>query len=256
MKPFSLPNHIVFEELLSRIALGKTVKMMLVGTSMTSFLVDGKTYIYLSPVEDDSEVKCGDIFLFSYMGTYVLHRVVCVCGDDLMMQGDNCFTSEKIRRSDLKARLTAISVHGKKIQYGSFVWKVRTQCSLVRKRVRQGLHFFLQRRMRNRLTPIYFILLLLLMWAPVGRLGIPLNNFILGLRADHLLHASVYLPCSFFLMDVFRRKKWKIWLVSILIGLLTECVQYWLPYRGFDVNDLVANFLGASLGFLILRRFM
>ena len=34
--------------------------------------------------------------------------------------------------------------------------------------------------------------------------------------------------------------------------MITEFGQRLLPYRSFDINDLVANALGASLGWLIV----
>ncbi len=92
--------------------------------------------------------------------------------------------------------------------------------------------------------------LLLLMWMPV-KSGLPLANFVFGLRLDHWLHASVYLPCACctrVLLDVPRTRAW---LYSLLLGLLTESVQYLLPYRGFDINDMLANVIGISVGALL-----
>jgi glycopeptide antibiotics resistance protein len=115
-------------------------------------------------------------------------------------------------------------------------------------------------RGRHQLRPWYFFALAFLMWAPLNGVGIPLDNYLLGLRMDHLLHASVFVPCGIFWMDFFRgrRRSWWTWLAAVGTGLLTEGGQYILPYRGFDVNDLIANFLGVSLGWaaiLLLRRF-
>ena len=95
------------------------------------------------------------------------------------------------------------------------------------------------------------------MWAPLNGIDIPLDNYILGLRADHLLHASVFIPCTLFLMDFYKRlgahgHKWAVWGTAVAIGLLTEGVQYLLPYRGYDVNDLIANTLGVTLGWLLI----
>ena len=89
------------------------------------------------------------------------------------------------------------------------------------------------------------------MWAPLNGLGIPLDNYILGLRADHLLHASVFIPCALFLMDVIG-SRWLVWLAAVGIGLLTEGVQWLLPFRGYDVNDLIANAIGVTIGWLVI----
>ena len=40
-------------------------------------------------------------------------------------------------------------------------------------------------------------------------------------------------------MDLLKRRKGAVLGVAILIGLFTEFVQYLLPFRGFDINDLV-----------------
>ena len=89
------------------------------------------------------------------------------------------------------------------------------------------------------------------MWAPLNGIGIPLDNYIFGLRADHLLHASVFIPCTLFIMDVIG-KRWLVWFAAVGIGLLTEGVQWLLPYRGYDVNDLIANALGVTLGWVVI----
>ena len=88
------------------------------------------------------------------------------------------------------------------------------------------------------------------MWAPLNGVGIPLDNYILGLRADHLLHASVYIPCTLFLMDVIG-PRWLVWLAAVGVGLITEGGQWLLPFRGFDINDLFANAIGVTLGWLV-----
>ena len=46
-----------------------------------------------------------------------------------------------------------------------------------------------------------------------------------------------------------------LWLLSCAVGLVTEGGQWILPYRGFDINDMVANFIGVSLGWLALKLF-
>ena len=108
----------------------------------------------------------------------------------------------------------------------------------------------LTEKARKRLAGVYFFALILLMWMPLG--GVNLNNFVFGLRADHLLHASVYLLCALAWKWLLHGHKWRWWLLSVLTGIVCESVQYWLPYRGFDVSDLAANFIGVTLGWLLL----
>ena len=106
---------------------------------------------------------------------------------------------------------------------------------------------------RKQLRPWYFLFLAFLMWAPLNGVGIPLDNYVLGLRMDHLLHASVFIPCTLFLYDLYRQGcKWAEWATAVAVGVFTEMVQWLLPYRGFDINDMIANFLGVSLGWLAI----
>lgn len=107
----------------------------------------------------------------------------------------------------------------------------------------------------RKVAVLYFVALLLLMWLPLNGVA-ALNNYVFGLRADHLLHASVYLPCIYFLGKLVMKPLMVLWILSVGIGLLTEGVQYLLPYRGFDVNDLLANAIGVSLGLFLLLFFL
>ncbi|MHB2149515.1 VanZ family protein [Calditrichota bacterium LG25] len=43
-------------------------------------------------------------------------------------------------------------------------------------------------------------------------------------------------------------RRWKIGMVVLLWGIGLEAVQYWLPYRSFNVFDMLANVCGVLLG--------
>ncbi|MDY0104974.1 MAG: VanZ family protein [Lentimicrobium sp.] len=80
-----------------------------------------------------------------------------------------------------------------------------------------------------------------------------LNNItILQLRGDYFLHILLFMPWAFF------RQACKIkTLPWLLLGLLfaagTEGLQYFLPWRAFNVNDLLANGLGVLLSLLSVK---
>ena len=232
-------NKIFFAAVEEQIAAGMQVKITLVGTSMQPTLYEGDI-LTLAPLDGNPAV--GDVVLFRFLNQHLLHRIMSIDDDIYTTRGDNCVSTECCRREDIVARLVSVEK---------------------RHRLKRFVLRWCGHRGRTQLRPWYFGLLAILMWAPLNGLGIPLDNYIFGLRADHLLHASVYLLCPLFLWDLYGRlgtkgQRWAVWASAVVVGLLTESVQYLLPYRGFDINDLVANTLGVTLGwlaFLLARRY-
>ena len=237
-------NQIFFALVEEQLAEGRQVKIALKGTSMLPTLHEGDT-LTLCPLSHDPDV--GDVILFRYGGGHRLHRVVEHDGDRYCMQGDNCYTCEVIGRQDMVAGLTAAERGGAAVE-----WRKGRQI-LRRSALRRVACRWVGQKGRRQMRPWYFGALAILMWAPLNGLGVPLDNYILGLRADHLLHASVYIPCTLFLMDLFKDSRLLPWITAVAIGLLTEAVQYLLPYRGYDVNDLIANALGVTLGWVVIN---
>ena len=243
-------NHLFFTLVEEQLADCQQVKLTLKGTSMRPTLQEGDV-LTLSRRKEAPSV--GDVVLFRYGGGHLLHRVVGCDGERYRMQGDNCYTAEEAPLGDIVAVLSAVErPDGTVVTIDSEAWRRLSHKSLCRKRWRNTAYRWLGREGRRQLRPWYFALLAILMWAPLNGLGVPLDNYIFGLRADHLLHASVYLPCALLLMDLFPRRRWLAWLCAVGIGLLTEGVQYLLPYRGYDVNDLVANTIGITLGWVVI----
>lgn len=257
MNPIVLPNELVFEEVEERMRHGEQVVMPFAGRSMEPLLRGGDK-IVLVPV--CREVRKGDVVLFRYRGCHILHRVVKIRGNQITTQGDSCHTCEKIVRDDVVALLSGVRhPDGTSISTDTAQWRRKSRIALLRKHCRNIAYSCFNRKIRKVLSPIYFVCLAILMWGYFGSL-IPLNNFVLGIRLDHLLHASVYIPCTWFLMDwVLKRVSGRmrgfgrLWTLAVLVGVVTETVQYLLPYRGFDVNDLVSNFMGTTLGWLVVR---
>ncbi len=242
----NVDNEIFFALVGDQLSNGQSVRIVLRGTSMLPTLRDGDM-LTLSPVVGSPSV--GDVVLFRCGNTHLLHRVISRNGERLTMQGDNCYSTESCMVSDVVGRLLSVDRLG---DVDGKAWQNASRRGLRRKYLRNLSIRWLGRHGRRRLRPWYFAVLAFLMWAPLNDVGIPLNNYILGLRADHLIHASVFLPCTLFLMDLFGRQRWLVWLVAVGIGLLTEWVQYLLPYRGFDINDMVANVIGVSLGWAVI----
>ena len=253
----TLPNSadsFIVDEIRDRLAQGHTVRIAFGGESMLPLIRGTHDKIELSQVV--GPLRKGDVCLFLYQGRCVVHRLISIKGENLVFRGDNCARKERVARTDVVARLSGVvRPDGNTVECDSFKWRSLSMAVAVRRTVANTISGIFSRRRRQWERWVYFAVLLTLMWAPVGLLGVPLDNFIFGLRADHLLHASVYIPCAIFVMDFFRMSRYKMfytWLASLSIGLFTELVQYLLPYRGFDVNDLVANSFGVTLGVVVI----
>ena len=242
-------NEQFFALVEEQLAAGQQVRLTLQGGSMRPTLRDGDTLL-IAPPGHTPEV--GEVYLFRCSGTHLLHRLVEQNGDICLMQGDHNISTESIHVRDLVARLYSVTrTDGSTLSTDSAEWQRASRKALHRSALRRRMSCWRGAEGRRKLRPWYFLALAILMWAPLNGLGVPLDNYILGLRADHLLHASVYLPCAWILKDLFHRRRWWAWPAAISIGLLTESVQYLLPYRGFDINDMVANTLGVTLGWVI-----
>ncbi|MFR9597422.1 MAG: hypothetical protein SNH79_07605 [Rikenellaceae bacterium] len=101
---------------------------------------------------------------------------------------------------------------------------------------------------------LFIISLILLMIIPIGNTTSLINNtFTVGLRGDYLLHALIYLPWMFVGKLLFGVKLNKyIWFaVGLVTVLALEYIQMLLPYRGFNVNDIIAGLIGVVLSLII-----
>ena len=123
----------------------------------------------------------------------------------------------------------------------------------------------------NYLTWFYLLFLFLGTVLPINSGSSALNDhYTLHIRWDYLLHALVYMPLPVLLGLAFRKKspeqpeqsfsKSRFWiqvvLVSLFVTALFELLQMILPYRAFNINDLLANGVGVimGLGFAVAFR--
>ncbi len=250
-----IDSQILYKLAEEQLAAGERVWMAFSGVSMLPTLHASDT-ILLEPLA--GEPRVGDVLLFHNNGQRVVHRLIATKGDTYILQGDHNIGTEVVHRADLLARLVRVKHRdGRVVEVTSRAWRMASRLRLTVSASRRLVSRWFGPRGRKQLRPWYFAALVFLMWAPLNGVGIPLDNYILGLRADHLLHASVYIPCTLFLWDLFKRKEGRVltgavWAVAVAIGLLTEWGQYILPFRKFDINDLIANAMGVTLGWLAI----
>ena len=252
-----LPNDaagFITDELKERLAQGIVVTIAFGGNSMLPLIDGHNDLVRLAPL--DGEVHRGEVYLFVYKGRCVVHRLVCIKGDTLVFRGDNSRGEERVGRGDVLARLSAV-VHkdGTEENCDTVQWRRKSHHVALFRSLRNLPFKTFGRQQRRWERWVYIALLVILMWAPVGGLGLELDSYVLHIRMDHLLHASVYVPFVFFLMDVgFGRSRRLVlqWLLGLLFAAVTETGQLLLFYRGFDPSDLVANFIGVTVGWLLV----
>jgi VanZ family protein len=120
------------------------------------------------------------------------------------------------------------------------------------------LSFLQQIVLRWKLFYLYTVFLILMSVLPINS-GSSINHiFLVSIRLDYLLHCLVYIPLvAFTWIDKEIISTWTVkafgWIMALLLfAAVTEWVQYFLPYRAFNINDLLANALGVTLGILVL----
>jgi len=110
---------------------------------------------------------------------------------------------------------------------------------------------------------IYSIVLLLLAVLPINSSGSVLNNtYIISVRLDYLIHFIIYFFWMFLLKQLThsssRDSIHQVLIYYLLLGLAfavwTESIQYFLPYRAFNINDLIANGLGVVAGLILFIK--
>ena len=74
------------------------------------------------------------------------------------------------------------------------------------------------------------------------------NNYILSTRSDYIIHVVMFLPFLLVFRLSYRFNMFAGIALAILYAMLTELVQIAVPYRTFNINDLVANVFGVIIG--------
>ena len=109
---------------------------------------------------------------------------------------------------------------------------------------------------------LYCIALILLAILPINGESSALNDtYIVNIRLDYFVHMLSFLPflpfALYVLSETFHikgiaQKIFVFIIIGILFAITTEVIQLYLPYRTFNINDLIANTLGIILGLPII----
>ena len=106
-------------------------------------------------------------------------------------------------------------------------------------------------KLYNRLFTGYMVAILLLITLPINKTVTAMENItVLDVRGDYLVHFLVFIPWGFFGL-VLRRRMWTWFLSGLLFATSMELLQYFISWRGFNINDLVGNNIGIILGMIL-----
>lgn len=101
------------------------------------------------------------------------------------------------------------------------------------------------------LFAIYLVVLLLLGLLPINAASALNDIYVINLRGDYFLHVFIFVP--WMLLNINKYHKILIWLVTgLFLACCLEGLQYFLPYRSFNVNDLIFNCVGILIGWGLL----
>lgn len=105
---------------------------------------------------------------------------------------------------------------------------------------------------KKKLLSMYIFILIILFSLPINNTKSALNNsYVFALRADYISHILIYLPWIW--LRPINKNLPSIWLWfagGIAFAGFSEGIQYLLPYRSFNINDLLANVTGIILSIL------
>jgi len=111
-------------------------------------------------------------------------------------------------------------------------------------------------RYRQYIFWIYLVFLVVASLIPLGAVNQSLTESqAVTIRLDYLLHFLIYLPLAYFLWFI-TRSYGIILVTAIVLAASLELAQLLVEHRSYNINDLVANVLGATagFGFLVARN--
>lgn len=139
-------NTVFFQELRSRIAEGRQVRIRAKGWSMLPLIWDDRDVIVLGPLSPKS-ISVGRIVLAQLgTGRYVVHRITAIKGSRLSLRGDgNPYQEEYVHTQKVLAELVKVTRGGRDYSPESLQWKLTTWLWPSNGFVRRVILFFYRR---------------------------------------------------------------------------------------------------------------
>jgi signal peptidase I len=102
--------------------LNQEVQFIVVGTSMLPFFKHAQTVVSL--IKKD-QYKRNDVILFSYQGSYRLHRIAKINNHQITVIGDHLLSKEIITNQEILGAVKAFSTQGRKVFTNSIVYNIK-----------------------------------------------------------------------------------------------------------------------------------
>ena len=106
------------------------------------------------------------------------------------------------------------------------------------------------------LFTLYLLAVLASALIPLGGFSVSMSDtkVVDLVRMDYLLHTLLFIPL-FPLWKLIRPHLawWFLLPAAVLIAVAAELIHLYIPYRGFNINDLLWNVAGVFLGSLLYR---
>lgn len=122
-----LPNKELLAQVRILIKEGHTVTINVKGYSMRPFLEHLRDKVVLGPFEN---LQVGDVVLAEIApGTYVLHRIIEICGEQLVLMGDGNLKGKEYCKTEQVAGIVKVFIrNGKQIVADNEMW---VRCGVV-----------------------------------------------------------------------------------------------------------------------------
>jgi hypothetical protein len=113
-------------QLIEKARRGDTVRMIGIGASMRPLLKDGRDFIDLVAVRDDTIIKKNDVVFYkSHEGLYVLHRILSVTSEGYYPNGDgNLLLEPLLKRENIYLMAVGFIRKGRYIPTGALMYRL------------------------------------------------------------------------------------------------------------------------------------
>jgi VanZ family protein len=103
---------------------------------------------------------------------------------------------------------------------------------------------------------LYVIVLVLLAVLPINsQSSYQLNNsYVVNIRLDHFLHGIIFFPWVLLAKWSYPARNTILVFAGLIAAVLLECVQFFLSYRTFNINDMIYNVTGVLIGSIVLLK--